>query len=1596
MDLRLQNKQTKFNIGKSKSSLLGQAFLLFHLSLLITVSFFSSKLFTHQKSLSEGQVLGVNTEMLKYSGVIANYDKAVDEEKIKVVFGIYDQANGGKELWTEEYNASYGRCAKLPVYESGEFSTTLGTCNSLTNLKEADEYYLGVKIKEEGELNPRIKISQEKTQNGFLARAFQKIKIWLGIGEETQFVEVFDQESQNSTQNVNSTLSFTGTGLTLEQIGISKEELLAMTTDEVQTLVSNYLVEHRDELRGEKGEVGEKGASGLPGLKGDAGLTGAEGVHGKDGHDGEDGTDGDDGTVGAQGPAGPTGVPGTVGANGTPGATGATGAKGDPGDSSFTESGDTISTENTTLALGSTSPVTSTFSIDVSAASNKPSLRYNGTLSRWEFSNDGSAFNAVGTGGSGTVAFPDLTDVGNAVTPTSGNILMGDGSLWQSVAQSNISRLGTILSGDVSAIELDPVFLASPANSVTSDNLTDWQTAYSWGNHSTQGYITDGNTNWDNSYGFITDGNTSWDNTYGFITDGNTNWDNSYQFITSISSETLTNKSGDISMWTNDLGYLTTEVDASISNELITALAWNNSNNRLQITEATGTWSVELTGFLESYTETDPIWVAVEPNYFNLGENEEITGRPAFNGGISGSTAPFSVDSTHTVANLNADYLDGVTGDSFLRSDSSDNYTSGTLALNSGTTLDVNGDLSVADTNIIFDGANTNLQTTGSFSINSDDFFIHKTSGNIGIGTTAPTGLLSLNGNAASLQISDSVSRLPQIELLRGSGNFGEDDYIDWKVRSESGYFYITSGSLSDGVDDRLMIDENGNVGIGEGNPDADLHLSSYSDRNTIHLENFYAGVNTYASLFIEGDNVDDPAFSTRLTTDTNYSRFSFRTNGKMEWGAGNVSRDVNLYRAGTNLLGTDDSLYIGTNVGIGTTAPGKLLHVYGSNASDNLMDSPSIHIANVDSASFGSQSSLTFGYNTTDGLGAAISAIYDNWDGTNGGGNELAFYTKNSSSDATPQERIRIDSSGNLGIGTASPSKLLTVAESADSSTLRILRNEGSGSIASGSVIGELQFDAADVDALESTVDAMGIIRLIAAADVYSNNKQSNMAFLVKGSSGNYDQADIEVMRLTYDGNVGIGTTNPSYKLVVQDSRIVASNTTASNGSQSVGFQGVFGADASLGALQLSIGGYPSATAASRYLYLQGVDTANYRPIILQPSGGNVGIGITAPSQALDVVGSIKMSDFSANGAVYSNNDVLTSTNPSDLRLKENINDLDLSLNKIMQLRPVTFDWRDSGDASRGFIAQEVEMVIPELVATEENGYKGIYSMDFIPYLVKGIQEQQLQIEDLNLKINEQTLVLTDQAIESSSSAVIAPKIEIEMSNFVTQLDLEKALNNYLNNSVFSQYFLLEKELLTIVKNTIVDAAVTFNKLVTFASNVVFKQSVSFENDVKVLGKLDLTQNTGKIVIPAGQKEVKVYFGTAFIADPVLSLTPQGEQIIHFIIKENTKDYFVLELDKTYSFDIQIHYLAFESNVKTNTEYLNESPIHESTVSVSVSLDNIETIVVDNVGESLSSDNIAIVSSSLEGVETITLESITQDVISQSVESINIDEIFQ
>jgi hypothetical protein len=107
-----------------------------------------------------------------------------------------------------------------------------------------------------------------------------------------------------------------------------------------------------------------------------------------------------------------------------------------------------------------------------------------------------------------------------------------------------------------------------------------------------------------------------------------------------------------------------------------------------------------------------------------------------------------------------------------------------------------------------------------------------------------------------------------------------------------------------------------------------------------------------------------------------------------------------------------------------------------------------------------------------------------------------------------------------------------------------------------------------------------------------------------------------------------------------------------------------------------------------------------------------------------------------------------------SDGRLKKDITTLDGALGKVMQMRPVSYKWiQDDGETHLGFIAQELETVLPEIVHRPDNkqidlqisdGRKpdplgDTYAINYskiIPVLTKAIQEQQKIIEELKAEI--------------------------------------------------------------------------------------------------------------------------------------------------------------------------------------------------------------------------------------------------------------------
>jgi hypothetical protein len=104
-----------------------------------------------------------------------------------------------------------------------------------------------------------------------------------------------------------------------------------------------------------------------------------------------------------------------------------------------------------------------------------------------------------------------------------------------------------------------------------------------------------------------------------------------------------------------------------------------------------------------------------------------------------------------------------------------------------------------------------------------------------------------------------------------------------------------------------------------------------------------------------------------------------------------------------------------------------------------------------------------------------------------------------------------------------------------------------------------------------------------------------------------------------------------------------------------------------------------------------------------------------------------------------------ITAYYTSDKRLKENVIPISNALAKVKQINGVKFDWTDEEIERRGgidgyfvrksdvgVIAQEIEKVLPEAVATRESGYLAVRYELLVPLLIEAIKEQQGQIDEL------------------------------------------------------------------------------------------------------------------------------------------------------------------------------------------------------------------------------------------------------------------------
>jgi len=163
----------------------------------------------------------------------------------------------------------------------------------------------------------------------------------------------------------------------------------------------------------------------------------------------------------------------------------------------------------------------------------------------------------------------------------------------------------------------------------------------------------------------------------------------------------------------------------------------------------------------------------------------------------------------------------------------------------------------------------------------------------------------------------------------------------------------------------------------------------------------------------------------------------------------------------------------------------------------------------------------------------------------------------------------------------------------------------------------------------------------------------------------------------------------------------------------------------------------------------------------------------------------------FRVNGNMQVNSTYYT----SDQRVKQDVKRLNGSLEKVMRLNPVSYNWNKAArpgfefddQLHLGFLAQELEKVVPAIVATDSEGYKAINYTELVPLLVASMQDQSLIIEDKQSQIdalNERLAVLEGKSTENGQMEAVGTKM--------TRLE-QNAPNPFTENTII-RYNLAEK----------------------------------------------------------------------------------------------------------------------------------------------------------------------------------------------------------
>ena len=729
----------------------------------------------------------------------------------------------------------------------------------------------------------------------------------------------------------------------------------------------------------------------------------------------------------------------------------------------------------------------------------------------------------------------------------------------------------------------------------------------------------------------------------------------------------------------------------------IAKLLFDNSTQTYTFPAATGT--IALTSNLSSYVPYTGATGAVNLGAFNLTVNGIIVGTSAGSGsnnvvvgsGMNGNTTGTSNTSlgnsalgSNTTGNFNTAVGQG----------SMQSMSGGILntAIGQGSLLtNINGGYNTAigasSLNVATGSYNTAIGQGAGKAISTGTY-------NTFVGYQTGSSITTGNNNTIIGNYAGTSAMSSNVILADGAGNIkyqwdGTSNNFDGILKSSGALWVNTSA----------------------GSPNSMIILAQVAGTQPPTLGNSSIGVNTTDFRF------------TATTTSTNFKSFSFSTssltnNSVRTYSMPDADGTLALGTGTTNTLSKFTSSSVIGNSGIsddGTTL------IYTSSGKASLQ----LKAANN---TFYGQLAFTNGSNA---LYGGIS--YNN------SGQYMQFETNTS-------EWMRLSSDGKLGIGTTSPLQKLHVYNSASSSAA-IFQGSSNSYIQLGvtnesyigNVSGALLFEAGGSERMRITsAGSVGIgtsspfaggnpakLQVKTATDInlaiqtgtadatgvklnaFNDAASVNIPMELNGSIMILKTGENERMRITSGGSVVVYGSNNS-------------GSPAGLGTSTAKFQimngGVYGMVADV------------TTNGSTYFQSQRTDgnTSAYN-LSFQPLGGSV------------IIGNL------GTGLVYSNGGFLTSTNPSDERLKENITEISWGLNEILKLRPVSYNWIDDNinqGLQYGFIAQDVQEIMPDLIKefTTKDGENdvirlGLEKEGIYVTLVKAIQELEARIKQLENK---------------------------------------------------------------------------------------------------------------------------------------------------------------------------------------------------------------------------------------------------------------------